>query len=222
MSRHFVAASTQYLGKSVTPPVTDVPLTMAFWYRQASAVSMTGMSFSDSALVNKRFNVTVRNTQIIRINQHDNTTSGQADTTATGALNVWNHACGVFTSDNSRTVYLNGGNAVNNTTNVAGSMASMNEIYIGRLGGSVPSGYFNGDIAEAAVWNVALSAQEVASLAAGTNPRLIRPENLVLYYPLYGEASPETNLGLDGSAYNLTLTNTPTTEVHAPVSPPDY
>ncbi len=222
MSRNFVAASTQYLSATVTPPATDVPITMACWFRHASAVTVTPFTIADTANVNRRFIITLRNTLVVRIAQHDGATNGQADTTATYSLNVWNHACAVFSADNSRTVYLNGANSVTNTTNAAGSMAALNSIAVGRINNSTPANYMNGDIAEVAMWNVALNATEVAALAAGTNPRLIRPENLQLYYPLYGEASPETNLGLGGSTYNLTLTNTPTTGPHAPVSPPSY
>lgn len=221
MGRNFVAASTQYLRASVTPPVTDVPLTFACWFKRSSAVNTTLMCFNDSALVNKRFLITIRNTNVVRIGHHDNTTSATADTTATASLNVWHHACGVFAADNNRTAYLDGGNSVNGTTNVTGSMSSLNQINVGILGGSTSSNYMQGEIAEVCVWNVALNAQEVAALGKGTNPKLIRPENLQLYYPLYGDASPEVNHGLGGSTYNLTLVNTPTTAAHPPVSPPN-
>ena len=39
-------------------------------------------------------------------------------------------------------------------------------------------------MAEVGVWNVALTAAEIASLAKGMTPDKIRPQNLVFYAPL--------------------------------------
>jgi hypothetical protein len=52
-----------------------------------------------------------------------------------------------------------------------------------RVIGSV-SHYFNGRVAEAAVWNVELSDANFAELAAGVSPLLVRPDGLVFYAPL--------------------------------------
>ena len=51
---------------------------------------------------------------------------------------------------------------------------------------SIPSvnNCWDGLIAEAAVYNAALTAAEVASLAKGMTPDKIRPQNLVYYAPL--------------------------------------
>jgi hypothetical protein len=38
--------------------------------------------------------------------------------------------------------------------------------------------FFNGDIAEVGVWNVALTADEIAGLAKGFRCRMIRPQSL--------------------------------------------
>ena len=42
----------------------------------------------------------------------------------------------------------------------------------------------NGSIAEPAIWNVALTDAEIASLAAGFTPDQIRPQSLQFYAPL--------------------------------------
>jgi hypothetical protein len=44
--------------------------------------------------------------------------------------------------------------------------------------------WFSGDIAEVGIWNIDLTAAEVASLAKGVSPALIRPQNHVAYLPL--------------------------------------
>lgn len=59
--------------------------------------------------------------------------------------------------------------------------------------------------AEWAVWDVALTAAEVASLAKGFAPSLIRPASLVNYWPIIGKYSPEIDVAGGGG---LTLTGT--------------
>jgi len=64
-----------------------------------------------------------------------------------------------------------------------------------------------------ALWNVELSADEVAALANGASPLFIRPTNLVFYTPLtnhandiIGERAPETISGATGGAeQNITV-----------------
>jgi len=47
-----------------------------------------------------------------------------------------------------------------------------------RLFGGAPGAYANGDIAEVGVWNVTLTAEEIAGLAKGFRCRMIRPQSL--------------------------------------------
>lgn len=47
-------------------------------------------------------------------------------------------------------------------------------------------GYFNGQVAEAAVYGAALTTEEIEMLAAGYSPLMVRPQSLVLYAPLFG------------------------------------
>ena len=51
-----------------------------------------------------------------------------------------------------------------------------------------------GDLAEAAIWNEALSAAEVALLAQGLSPLSLRPWALVFYAPIYGRYDPEIDI----------------------------
>ncbi len=68
--------------------------------------------------------------------------------------------------------------------------------------------HFDGLISDLAIWKVALNDSEMAALGRGTNPLLIRSASLLLYVPLVGRASPETNLGSLGSTGNCTITGT--------------
>jgi hypothetical protein len=77
----------------------------------------------------------------------------------------------------------------------------------------------NGRIAEAGIWNVALSDREVAALASGVHPARMRPDALVAYWPLWGDDSPELDWHPSGGTrYPMTLTGTPTKANHAPIA----
>lgn len=64
---------------------------------------------------------------------------------------------------------------------------------------------FDGDIAEVGVWNVALTAAEIASLADGMTCDKVRPQSLVFYAPLVRD--------LQDVRGGLTITNTNTATV---------
>lgn len=59
-----------------------------------------------------------------------------------------------------------------------------------------------GDLAEVAVWRVALSAPELASLAAGVDPLTIQAAALELFIPLNGD-TPELDLGPEGHTVTI-------------------
>lgn len=86
-----------------------------------------------------------------------------------------------------------------------------------RLGGRDPADiFFNGLMAEFALWNVALTDEEFLSLGRGVCPLFIRPASLRGYWPLFGLAYPEADLSGGGS--NITQTGAvPAGLTHAPV-----
>jgi hypothetical protein len=111
------------------------------------------------------------------------TATAAVDTTTGFSANTWTHACGVFASSTSRTVYINGGSSATNTTNSSGT--GENRLFQGvTRAASAFSNYFSGSLAEVGVWNAALTADEVLALARGISPSLIRPQSLNIYAPL--------------------------------------
>lgn len=108
------------------------------------------------------------------------------------------HMCGTFVADGASNVdmylYANGVQVASNTAaTVARPEAgnTMNQVMIG-AGGAVnttnsgASGQENSsinDIYEVAIWQVVLSDDEIAALAKGFRPSLIRPSKLRLYVP---------------------------------------
>lgn len=115
---------------------------------------------------------------------------GTAAATAGPSLNVWTHACGVWSSISARAAYLNGANKGTDAALVA--PAGPDRTYIGasRYNNSVAN-YHSGCIAEAGIWSVALTDADVAALATGISPVLVQPEYLEAYWPLIGRFSPE-------------------------------
>lgn len=143
-----------------------------------------------------------------------NTWTGGADyiaETSTGfTINTWHHGCGVWAADNDRRVYIDGGSKGTNADNW--TVANIDRFRISASADATPFGYFDGRIAEAAVWDVALTDAEVAILAKGYSPLLVRPASLVAYWPLIRDEDQDRVGG-----YDLTAFNTPSIATHCPV-----
>lgn len=111
------------------------------------------------------------------------------------SITDWVHVCAVFASATSRVIYVNGANEGNNSTSAS---PTLSRLAVGiRSDGATPSAtpaYFSGQLAEVAVYNAALEAGHVLSLAAGASPLVVAPSALVFYSRLAGESSPEANL----------------------------
>ena len=110
-------------------------------------------------------------------------TSAASTVAATGATSLssgtWYSLVARFSAINSRLIYVGGVQDGSNT-----SSRTPTGISNARVGvrGNV-SGAALGSLAEVAIWNVALSADDIAALAT-VSPLLIRPDVLVCYIPL--------------------------------------
>jgi hypothetical protein len=172
----------QYLRRA-SAPVTAVPLTMACWFNHDLLQDASLCSVSNIGGAGTWFGLFTGLTGVVFASTTSSGNQANAITTATYTTGSWNHCCGVFSAINSRTIYLNGGNAVTNTTSRTPSNVA--ETIIGsRRAGGIFGSYFNGKIAEVGIWNAALTANEIASLAKGMTCDKIRPQSLVFYSPL--------------------------------------
>lgn len=196
MSYDFDGSNDYILSTSV--PTSSTPVTLACWFDADTASGTEGLVTITDSAGNNGVRMTT-NTGKIRAVVEGAGNAEWAETTVSFSANVWNHGCAVFSSSTSRTIYLNGGNAITDT--VSRTPGTSTRFHIGASrNSSVTSGYFNGSIADVGVWNVALSAAEVASLAKGVSSLLIRPQNLIFYAPLIREL-------FDYSKTMLSLTN---------------
>ena len=140
-----------------------------------------------------------------------------AETTTGYSQSTLHHIAGVFASDISRSVYIDGGSKGISTTEVVLSVTNPTAAIGALKPTGVATDFLDGTAAECGIWNVVLTDAEVAGLALGYSPLLIRPQSLVAYWPLIGRTSPEIDLV---GGYDMTLVNAPTTAAHPPVMYP--
>lgn len=164
--------------------VTAYPVTMACWFYVSTTTSnRTLMDLGSSSGAHGQLLSINSSGQVVWESRTGNSASN-ATTTATYSANTWHHACGMGAGTNDRRVFLDGGNKVTEGVISRIFNSGIDRTLIGRrLRTNVASAPLTGRIAECAIWNVALSDDEVASLGRGYRASLIRPESLVLYVP---------------------------------------
>ncbi len=184
MAYNFTAANSQYLNTGSTP-VTSTPLTIAAWFYPTADANGTICSVGVTSGTNRQqlfYDPTSFAGAKLSANSLDN--SGQSESNRSGVveLNAWQHGAGVYTSSTERLAYHNGNAGTVNT--VSRIPSGLNTITIGGRWNTAIGGLVTGRIAEVGIWNAALTAAEIASLAKGMTCDKVRPQNLVFYAPL--------------------------------------
>lgn len=223
MARSFIKASSEY-AEVASAAVTAVPLTFSAWIK----INTLGAGLAHTAIAISRASGAVRDSFVLdAIANAGGTTatvralcgaagsSAASTTTATFVAGVWVHVVAVYASNILRTSFLNGVAAVANTTSLTPS--SLTRTAVGRLPNfnSAAINHMDGSIAEPAIWNTDLTADEIMGLYLGVPVLRVRRDSLKCYPPLLG-ASPEPDYSGNGLA--LTLTGS-TVAAHAPVAP---
>lgn len=177
---HDFTGSTNYAQK--TPLVTGLPVSMFCHFNSDSMAATKPMvgfwtgagSFDFFYMYTKsdtKFEVTIRGSTA-----PDTQAATSSNTLSTG---TWYRALAVVTST-AQTVYVDGTKTAGGGT-VTVPPAALDTLTIGR---DNFSRYFDGRIAEVAIWSVALSDADYAILNAGFSPLMVRPDALVHYAPL--------------------------------------
>jgi len=203
-----------------TTPVNAYPKTILVWFKTSdvSQSSSNAIMVSDDDGSNKQNQCQLRGDQSpnypIAVASYN---SGWAYTFCASPYpqnSTWHCAVVVFTSDNNREVYLDGASYAQTTTSQAAG--STTHVSLGcRYGSSSPGVYYTGQLAHFAMWDIALSGAEIASLAAGTNPQDIQYANLQAHHILGTDGTDEM-----GGA-TLTEVSSPSyTGDDPPVDPP--
>jgi hypothetical protein len=209
MSRSFISANSEYLqvGSAV---LTGVPLTMACWFRSTDitiAQELMVIANSASAVTLNNFRLVINGNQFgDRLRAFTSgATANPAAVTSTGySANTWHHAAGVWAAVNSRAAYIDGGSK--GTESTSETPSGLNRTVVGALRQGSNQNFMSGRIALPCIWNVALSDNEVAQLAAGFHPSLIRPDAIAALWELDQGASPEPDAW---GSFPLTLGGSP-------------
>lgn len=103
-------------------------------------------------------------------------------TTTQTTTDIWYHVVGIWTTT-SRNIYVDGAAGTANTASHSTISDSVEDIRIAAQGDSATR--LDGRAEHATIWDVALSAAEIAALAGGLHPLRVRPANIKFYVPLY-------------------------------------
>ncbi|GAH16901.1 unnamed protein product, partial [marine sediment metagenome] len=201
MARNFDDASNQSLSYA-SEILAEVPITMAAWFKVDEAKNAGLVDIYQSGTSDY---MTLEITHLRRATvmvKRDGEIGHGVFTATTFELNTWNHACGVFASSTSRSIYLNGGAKQTNTNDITPDGLNSTRIGLGTT-----ANYMSGHIGGVALWDIALTDSQVAMLATGLAPLAVQPQNLVSYWPLIGHTSPEIDIV---GNYGMVLNNGPT------------
>ena len=216
MARGFTVSPHRCLYVRDTP-VTDYPFTLACWFN--SHLDETG--YWDDYLLTLTDKDDSYDRDVLAVQQNGGTPYLTASTSTNwDALDrsprnnmlvtrdVWSHGAAVFASGSSRRAYLNGVQGNEATVSLSPNARDAFGIACTTRASSVGAGIY-ADIAEAAVWDVALTHAEIQRLALGFSPLLVRPDALCIYVPLVRDEDRDIVGGLE-----LTPTNSPTVVEH--------
>jgi hypothetical protein len=189
MAFNFTRSSSQYLSvpDDSSLDITG-PLTLAVWVRkQSNAASNCGiLSKWITSSNNRSYALTIDSggSPFFVISSDGGFTAANQITGSDLGSNS-RHVSATFTPSTRQELFVDGSSVAVKTSGVVSSLFSgAAALLIGRQGDITTNPTWDGDIAEPAIWNAALTAAEIASLAKGMTPDKIRPQNLVFYAPL--------------------------------------
>lgn len=108
---------------------------------------------------------------------------------------VWAGLVGVFTSATSRDLYVQ---ALANTDNDATNITVGSALQHMKIGSNLANNLaFTGNIAECAVWNAALTSQQITDYMSGIAASAIASASLIGYWPMSASNATQANEGLD-------------------------
>jgi len=183
MSVVLTSASSMYL-KASTINVSAKPITVAAWVKSDSLTLSQGiLSITNNS--NEFLLLQLRGSfdgDYVGALEYATAWKLALTTTAYTADN-WHHICGIFKSDTSRSIYIDGSDSSENTDSQNVNFALFDQILIGTHK-TVSGAHFSGKLAHCCIWDTELSEANITSLVAGTSPSDIASDNLVDFWPL--------------------------------------
>jgi len=195
-----------------TPPATATPLSFSCWFRtDQDGSNKTIISVGDDGAADNFFRLQASMSDIgdpVGMRTRSPTINFSAKTSTAISVNTWHHACGRTASSTSRDAYLDGAGKGSSAGDVTPTVVDATGIGTDPDVGS----RWSGDLAHCAMWKVALSDQECATLAAGVSPLRVDRDNLIAYWPINGQ-SPEIDIV---GGVNLTINSSPAVSEEPP------
>lgn len=220
MAVNFELSSSQYLEIDENQVNSDV-FTISVWIKTEdfSAAAQSVLASVDKDAATRYYFIRVDAAGTVAF-VFRNTSGVSATTSTTVTDGVWHNIIIVNASTTDRRVYIDNAGVGTNTTLVTAADSVIDRFSIGRIGDSSPGLYFDGDIAEPAIYSgVALGTEDRQALADGVNPLDVKPQNIEVYRPMYNLTDHNDVLGNN----DLTAFNTPTSSNdHPPVQQPIF
>jgi len=195
--------TNDWIGNATTCPVTSGPCSVACWFQpdignSGHIINICNSSGEDS------FRLSLGAGSLMRLNAVDNGVGDLIDTTGSVSTAGWNFGGFRITSSTSRKLYLFSypSYTIETVTDTSSqNPTNFTRLHIGsRRNNSTTDEYYNGKIAEVAIWNVSLEDSDFISMSKGISCTLVRPQNLVFYAPLIRDI-------VDLTTSKLALTN---------------
>jgi len=186
-------AKDYYLYKDDPTPFSDLgtssifPLTLSGWCKPDAIDDHDAIiSIGNSATTYPVASLNLRANGYAIADVKSRGVNAEASSASQYSADEWQHFCAVFTSNTSRILYMDGVAGTESTTTADVIGSNSNRLSIGEYA-TTWNREMNGHVADCAIWNVALTASEVAILAKGYTAIQVRPESLVSYYPLVSD-----------------------------------
>lgn len=182
MARDLDVGSSQYIEAS-SAVVGAYPLTIMAWFNpDATTGTRTIAALGDLSAANEYARIGITSGFGFAQSKSGGAAGLALDTTHAPSNGVWSIFVGVFTNATDRKMYVDASSSPGtNATSVAFG-AGIDTTAIGRTPND--GNFIDGQVAEFAVWSVALAEVEIASLVAGASPMFVRPGSLACYQDL--------------------------------------
>lgn len=191
MARIFTGSSSHYM-EHAAAVVSGPPCTLMVWAKRNS--QNTPLIAVGNSGGTGRLQLNYQNVSSPRLMAQAFTVgnAGQAGLSVGTIDSNWHHCAGVFASTTSRIAYLDGVGGTEDTASVATGTLNVTNLATRYVSGS-RGNYYTGDLAEAAIFNAALSAEAMSAIGRRlASPLDFKASGLVAYWPIWGHASPET------------------------------
>jgi Concanavalin A-like lectin/glucanases superfamily len=218
MARDFPGTSGNYLSLGNVLNITGTLLTIHVWAQLDTAAARRAMVDKRDVSGQYQLDLVGASTPKLEMRVSDSGGDDTAQGATTVTTGVW-HACAGRkngTGAGSLQVFLDGVSDAS-VTSAKSIQSTTNPLCFGAQAGT--SNFFDGRLAEVAIWDVALSDAEIAALAKGMSPVFFRRDHLKGYWPVGFLVQPGQTFDADfsGNVNNAQLIGTVVTANHAPV-----